>query len=163
MVSFSTHRRRQARLAVGLLVATALGSAQALAKDFSVEVNQSKLLKLTKPAASVVVANPAIADVTVEGADMLLVLGRVYGTTNLMVLDRDGNTITNLDVQVIPEKSDMVTLSRGPAGQLSYNCSPRCERTLEPTDNPDAFDALMKNTSTVTDYAKSAAQTANGD
>ena len=66
------------------------------------------------------------------------------GTTNLVATDSEGNAVLNLDVSVVSQGESTVTLTRGPSGQLSYNCTPRCERIPGVGDNPDSYDAIMK-------------------
>jgi len=118
------------------IVVTHAGPAQAA--DFSVEINQSRAVHLAAPASTLLVGNPAIADVNVEGAKLLYVLGKAYGRTNIIALDDKGRQIAQFNVNVIGQQTSSVTLMRG-AGQVSYNCTPRCERTVNPSDAPEAF------------------------
>lgn len=143
-------------LFLGGALSVALGAGGAMAADFLVEVNQARALKLSKPITSVMVGNPAIADVTLEGPDLLYVFGRYYGQTNLVALDADGNQVTNLDVSVVAAQGSMVTVTRG-AGQASYNCTPRCERALDPTDSPEVFEPTLKGTKDITTMADESA------
>lgn len=138
------------KTAVGRVVAAALGAGCAVllagaaqAETFKVEMNQTKALHLAKPVSTIMVGNPAIADVSVEGSKLVYVMGRSFGTTSLVATDSDGNTILNIDVSVIAQDASTVTLTRG-TGQLSYNCTPRCERVPSVGDNPEDFDAIMK-------------------
>ncbi|MEQ8268513.1 MAG: pilus assembly protein N-terminal domain-containing protein [Parvibaculum sp.] len=117
-----------------------VGTAQAA--DFQVEMNKSKPLHLTQPAATVMVGNPAIADVAVEGSQLVYVMGRSYGRTNIIALDGEGKTILDMNVNVVSQNASTVTLMRG-TGQLSYNCTPRCERVPSIGDDADAFTALI--------------------
>lgn len=119
-----------------------LFAAGAYAADFKVPVNESKALHLATPAATVMIGNPAIADVTVENAQLLYVMGRSYGTTNLIILNHEGKQIADMTVSVTSQSTSAVTLTRG-TGQLSYNCTPRCERVPVVGDSPDAFSSIM--------------------
>lgn len=140
-------RNRRAALALGraalAIVAAGIFSAQAQAAGFLVEINQQKALHLSAPATAVMVGNPAIADVTVLGPQLIYVLGRSYGSTNLIALDASGKQITELHVSVTSPSSSTVTLTRG-SGQLTYNCTPRCERTVAQGDSSEEFDATAK-------------------
>lgn len=133
----------------------AFQAAPALASSLQVEVNQTKPYKLARAANTVIVGNPAVASVTVDAHDRLFVLGRTYGRTNLIALDRDGEIIVDLPVNVV-NASGVVTLNAG-SQQRSFNCTPRCERILDPTDAPDAFDSQLKNTKGATDYIEGTA------
>ena len=134
------------------VVAAALGAGCAAllagavqAADFKVAMNETKALHLVTPASTIIVGNPAIADVTVEGSNLLYVVGRSYGTTNFIALDSEGKTIMDMDVSVVAQSASAVTLTRG-TGQLSYNCTPRCERVPVIGDNSDAYNAIMQQT-----------------
>ena len=120
----------------------ALFAAGAYAADFKVPVNESKALHLATPAATVMIGNPAIADVTIENARLLYVMGRSYGTTNLIILNNEGKQVADMNVSVTSQSASAVTLTRG-TGQLSYNCTPRCERVPVVGDSPDAFSSIM--------------------
>ena len=58
------------------------------------QLDQTVSLALNQhPAASVALGNATVADVTVSDAHTLLITGKAFGTTNLLVLDRNGQTI----------------------------------------------------------------------
>ncbi|MBX3507820.1 MAG: pilus assembly protein N-terminal domain-containing protein [Parvibaculum sp.] len=138
--------RKPARLSVALAFGAglaALAVTGAAASEFKVPMNETKPLHLSVPVATVIVGNPAIADVAVEGKQLLYVMGRNYGTTNLIALDADGKTIADMKLSVTAQGASAVTLTRG-TGQLSYSCSPRCERVPAIGDNQDSFEALMQ-------------------
>lgn len=153
MTAYRTNptRNRRAVLTRAALAIVASGaaaglfSAQAQAAGFLVEINQQKALHLSAPATAVMVGNPAIADVTVLGPQLIYVLGRSYGSTNLIALDAGGKQITELHVSVTSPSSSTVTLTRG-SGQLTYNCTPRCERTVAQGDSSEGFEAAAKQT-----------------
>lgn len=158
-----TRNRRAARAlgrgALAIVVSAAaagLFSIQAQAAGFLVEINQQKALHLSAPATAVMVGNPAIADVTVLGPQLIYVLGRSYGSTNLIALDASGRQITELHVSVTSPSSSTVTLTRG-SGQLTYNCTPRCERTVAQGDSSEGFEAASKQTGAAASLASGVA------
>ena len=59
-----------------------------------VVLNQAKIVKLSQPAATVIIGNPEIADATVRDSRTLVLTGRGFGQTNLVILDRAGNPIS---------------------------------------------------------------------
>lgn len=119
---------------LGLLLAFSMvGTAHAA--DLLVPVNESKAFMLDQPVSTVAVTNPDIADVTVHNGKTILVVGRSFGTTNLIALDADGKPIATKRIRVVSTPdSGSVTYVRGP-GILSYSCAPRCERVSLPNDN----------------------------
>jgi hypothetical protein len=64
----------------------------------------------------------------------LFVMGRGYGITNLIVLDRAGRTIWSGAINVSPPDASQVSLFRG-SRVANMACSPRCERTPMPGED----------------------------
>jgi len=117
-----------ARFAITASLVCAALSAPALAEDLSVSKDQSKVIKLTGAASTVVVGNPAIADVTMQGASTAFVTGKGYGTTNVIAMDADGRQIASFRVVVTSSADRSVTLIKG-REQITLSCAPRCEQT----------------------------------
>jgi len=126
-----------AALAMSLVLAPA-----ALADPFSVKVDQTVTLKLSAPANSVVIGNATVADVSVHDARTLLITGKAYGSTNLTVLDRAGNTIYTNQLVVGGEDSTGLTIVRG-GGTYSYSCVDKCRATPMVGDAPSHFSDVM--------------------
>lgn len=103
----------------------ALSAMDAAAEDIYVEVDHAKLLKLDADADLIYVANPSIADVTVETPRMLFVVGLTPGQTGIYILDRQGNEMIVGDILVTPNEGHEVTLNRN-SQEITYSCSPRC-------------------------------------
>lgn len=100
-------------------------AASALAGQITVEVNKTKPLKLKQDIASVAIANADIADVTVSDARSLLITGRFFGTTNLLVYNSDGDLILSTDLVVSTNSTNLVSVSRGQQKEV-LNCVPTC-------------------------------------
>ena len=134
-------------------VAICLALAPAASADpFSVKVDQTVTLKLTAPANSVVIGNATVADVSVADAKTLLVTGKAFGSTNLTVLDRAGNTIYTNQLIVGGEEGTGLTIIRG-TGTYSYSCVDKCRATPMVGDAPQHFSDVMN---TVTGKASTA-------
>ena len=116
-------------LLTGLGLATACLPSHAFAGDsqsYKVEINKTEILRLPGAAASIILGNPSIADVTVQASDLLFVVGRGYGETNLIILDGNGNTMMDADVQVVNSlPAHGVRLYKGTSRQ-TYSCIPYC-------------------------------------
>ena len=107
--------------------AAALLAAQpALAETLTVRLDQSAPVRLSAPARDVVVGNPNIADITMLDSRHLVVMGKAYGVTNLLVMDAAGRTI--LDRQVVVSSSDSAMAYYRGGQTVSYACAERCER-----------------------------------
>ena len=98
-------------LLAGLLLASPL-AAQA-AEMLEVPVGGAIVLPLRGTARSVVVGNPAIADVTVDGPRNLTVFGKAPGGTTLAVLDAGGGILMQRQVVVLAGGESSVTLRYG--------------------------------------------------
>ncbi len=106
-----------------------------------VAIDNSTMLELERNAATIVVGNPSIADVSVQKGNLLFVLGRNFGTTNVIALDSQNKKIADVPISVTTTMPHHMTLYRG-AGQVSFTCAPRCERSLIPGDfNQEFVDA----------------------
>ncbi len=126
-----------------LISVSSLGSV-ALAGDnfhanqaYSVEINKTEIVRLPVAASAVVIGNPAIADVSVHAADTLFVVGRGYGETNLIVLDSNGHTIMDTDIQVLQKPSANSVRVFNRSARQSYNCAPNCQPSPIIGDDPE--------------------------
>lgn len=124
-----------------LAVCIALAPAAA-ADPFKVKVDETITLKLNQPANSVVIGNATVADVAVHDPRTLLVTGKAFGSTNLTVLDRAGNTIYTSQLLVGGEEADGLTIVRG-GGTYSYSCVDKCRATPMVGDAPNHFSEVM--------------------
>lgn len=124
-------------------IAACLALAPAAAADpFKVRVDQTVTLKLNQPANSVVIGNATVADVAVHDARTLLVTGKAFGSTNLTVLDRAGNTIYTSQLEVGGEDDAGLTIVRS-GGTYSYSCVDKCRPTPMVGDAPAHFSDVM--------------------
>lgn len=119
----------------------AFAVAPAIAETVIVEVDRASLIRLDAPATTVILGNPAIADALVQDPRLVVVTGKSYGSTNLIVLDGDGQTIEEITLHVRSAEDGMVTVQRGTA-RVSFTCAPFCERTLVVGDTADDYDEL---------------------
>jgi hypothetical protein len=108
-------------------------AAPALAESLVVPIDHSMRLAVNGQAASVVVGNPQVADVTVVDSHTLFVSGRGYGETDVVVIDRAGRTIYSGDIIVAAGGGGRVSVYRG-ADRTDLACAPTCSvSTRSPT------------------------------
>src|SRR5262249_32498418 len=94
-------RDRRRATAIALIAAAFLQAEHARAADtIDVVLDQAKIVKLPDRVGTIVVGNPLIADVSVQPGGMLVVTGKGYGRTNIIVLDRGGNVLVEKAVQM---------------------------------------------------------------
>ena len=122
-----------------------------------VMIDQATLVRLERPAAEIVVGNPSIADVSVQSGKVLVVTGKSFGETNLIVMDADGKVFVNRRLIVQEPRSGLVTLYRGSARQ-TLHCAPYCTPPLVIGDSPDAFGTVAGQITTKQSISQSAAE-----
>ena len=94
-------------------------------RTIRVQADAAITLDLDAEAKTVLVANPAIADVTPVNGRKLIVLGRGAGQTGLLIFDIDGKPLLEATVLVTPARHGAVTIHRGVNG-TTLSCNPRC-------------------------------------
>jgi Flp pilus assembly secretin CpaC len=126
-----------------LMAVAVLLAADARAADLVVRYDQSQLLRLPRPASDIIIGNPSIADVTIQGGNLLVVTGKTFGITNIIALDAQRNVIQDQRVVVERDEQRMVVLYRG-ARRESYSCTPNCSPTITIGDETKFFDETLK-------------------
>jgi len=134
---------RSTAVAIVAALGAALPSMAAAAADLIVRYDQSQLLRLPRPVAEVIIGNPSIADVTVQGGNLLVVTGKTFGITNIIALDAERNVIQDQRVVVDQDDRRTVVVYRGPQ-RHTYTCAPTCSPALVIGDDPQYFDAVTK-------------------
>ncbi len=110
-------------------MASPLVSGPALAAPgLTVAIDHSQRLNVSRPAGSVIVGNPLVADVTVVDPHTVFVSGRGYGVSEIVVLDPLGRTIWQGDVVVTAPQSNAVTIYRGTQA-TEMACAALCSPT----------------------------------
>jgi hypothetical protein len=90
-----------------------------------ITVDQAQIAKLPADTATVIIGNPAIADITtLRGGAGMVVTGKGYGRTNLIALDAQGNLLDEKEIRVDPTRKVLI-VQRGDTRQ-SYSCDPYC-------------------------------------
>lgn len=112
-------------------------------RALAIAIDQAQIIRLQTDAHQIIVGNPAVADVAVQGPRLLVVTGKSFGSTNLIVLDRNGAETFNSQLAVSDGGRATVTLYSGTA-RRSYHCAPVCQRTLSIADDKTQFDDLAQ-------------------
>lgn len=137
-------------------------AAQAKASDLVVAYDQSQLLRLPRPVSSVIIGNPSIADVAIQGGNLLVVTGKTFGVTNIIALDGERNIIQDQRVVVQRDEVRIVNLNKGAVRQ-SYSCTPNCSPTLTIGDDKDYFEMISKHAETKTKFSSGDTSENRGD
>ena len=116
-----------------------------------VQTDKSQLISVSAEPGAVVIGNPSIADITVNGKQ-IFVHGHSFGETNLMVLDGAGNQIANFDITVANSTENSVAIFQ-PSGRRSYACAPLCESTIIPGDDAAYTGTILTMSQQKTEFA----------
>lgn len=113
-------------LTVGLAIGAGSGAASAAETGIEVIMNQAKIVKLTKDASTIVVGNPEIVDATVQDARTIVLTGKGFGVTNLVILDPEGKAVVDEAIFVSRNDEKSLRIYRRSKVQ-TLSCTPFCE------------------------------------
>lgn len=154
------HYSRSLNLSAVMTIAGLIGvsglvaeGTSARAEDLIVRYDQSQLLRLPRPVAEVIIGNPSIADVTIQGGNLLVITGKTFGITNIIALDADRNIIQDQRIQVERDRHNVVHLHRG-AVRNSYSCVPSCSPMLAIGDDKEFFSQVLNQNQQKTKFSE---------
>ncbi|HWA20127.1 MAG TPA: pilus assembly protein N-terminal domain-containing protein [Devosia sp.] len=117
-------------------------------EPISVKVNMARILRISAPAATVIIGNPGVADVTIQDPQTLVLTGKSYGQTNLIVLDSMGNPVADTLISVVQAQADLVTVYMGTA-RNTVVCAPVCQPTIMLGDDGDYTNGAFQSAQTI--------------
>lgn len=141
-------------LSAGLMLGSLAPVAAAQSAPVSVQVNMARILRIDAPASTVIIGNPGVADVTVQDPQTLVLTGKSYGQTNLIILDASGTPIADTLIRVTQDTRDIVTMYAGNRRQ-SFNCEPICQSVIMMGDDPAFTGEAVGSAQTVAGVAAS--------
>jgi hypothetical protein len=97
----------------------------------------------------------------VQSGGVLIVTGKSFGITNMIVLNAKREVIFERLVMVRREDARVVNLMRGTQRQ-TYNCTPHCNPTITIGDEPAYFEATAKASEKKAGLSEKAAEGAQG-
>jgi hypothetical protein len=150
-----------------LLPMLVLASTTALADGLNLNWREARVVKLAKPATSVVIGDPTVADVTLETPDTVIIFGKTPGETNLLVLSGSQELLLDWSVIVSPITAGHVSVLNAASAEapteVLYACgTERCARVLSPTD-VEFRSSASTTTSSDTDASSSANSAASSN
>lgn len=117
-----------------LMGAGALAAAQD-GEMLRVYMDHARVLRLDRPVAKVIIGNAKIADATVADATTIVLTGKSFGTTNLLLLDAQGHPIVDERVLVSIDEGNTVRVYKQ-SERTVYSCSPNCEQHTQAASTP---------------------------
>jgi Flp pilus assembly secretin CpaC len=120
-------------------------------QPLTVQTDKSQLITVSAEPGAVVIGNPSIADITVNGKQ-IFIHGHAFGDTNLLVLDTAGNQIANFDITVAYTTDNAVAVFNS-KGRNSYTCAPNCEVAMIPGDDVMLTKSMLEINKDKTEFA----------
>ena len=129
---------------VGLATLLAIAGAKANSEPhrLKVELDYARLARMPEGAQTFILGNPLIADITMlKESRLMVVTGKSFGTTNLIMLDRAGKQVGESLITVIPPE-DKLVVYRG-SRRESLSCKPRCVRAVDMADDQQIMSGAL--------------------
>lgn len=140
MCSTAKRLHRMCVAAGGVAALAMVGLATARADDaIEVALDQAKVARIPANAQTLIVGNPAIADVTMlKASGSMVITGKGYGQTNLIALDKKGELVAESSIRV-GTNGAMLLVQRG-LERESLSCSPKCVTSLQLGDGQQTYE-----------------------
>src|SRR3954467_12057684 len=117
---------RSLMIAILLVPASAFAAPVPPGGPVAVNMDQAKLIRLPERAATIVIGNPLIADITLQPGSIIIVTGKSYGATNFLAMDRNGEVLLEPLILVETAADPIVTVYKG-IERESWSCMPVCQ------------------------------------
>ncbi|ATQ70451.1 MULTISPECIES: pilus assembly protein N-terminal domain-containing protein [Methylosinus] len=138
--------RRVFRLFFPFVIVAVMGATSrsfAEQRALYVDIDRARVVRMPDGAQTIIIGNPLVADVTMLKANRLLVVtGKSFGTTNLILLDESGGEVVEQTITVTPASDKLVVL-RG-SRRESYACSPDCSPAVDLADDKDYTSQIVE-------------------
>ncbi|MEJ8405156.1 pilus assembly protein N-terminal domain-containing protein [Brevundimonas vesicularis] len=122
-------------IAAALFVAPVVASAQDGA--LNVEIDRSTRVQLRGAAASIIVGNSQIADVSLVDANTMFIVGKGYGVTEVVAVDGVGRTLFKREIVVTGGSTGSVRVWRG-AQATEMACGASCTPSVRSSSSSAA-------------------------
>lgn len=106
--------------------------------SLQITIDRAKVVRIAKAADTIIVGNPSIVDATIQDSRTIVLTGRNFGVTNLIILDADGDPIVDETIVVKGHETNTVRIYRQSIRE-TLACSPVCENTLTIGDEANTF------------------------
>jgi hypothetical protein len=112
----------------------------AQAADLEIKLDRAQVFNIPVESKTLIIGNPAIADVSIVQPGLMVITGKAFGLTNLVSLDKEGHQIANSMLRVSAPSEQMVTVTRG-TNRETLHCPEGgvCADTIMLGDGADVF------------------------
>ena len=111
------------------------GPASADQDVINVVWRKAQFLDIKGDPTSIIIGDPSVTDISIEGPGKFLIFGKTPGETSLMVLGGNGEVLIDAAVVVTPENERHVSIispSAAACTERTWNCSIRCVQVVGP-------------------------------
>ena len=105
-------------------------------------LDHARVMRLTGNVSTIIIGNPAIADASMPDPQTLVLTGKSYGETNMVMLNEAGSIVGEQILRVTVRGQSLVSVYRG-VSRTTLSCSPTCEIRPTPGDTPETIAAGM--------------------
>lgn len=105
-------------------------------------LDHARVMRVMADIGTIIIGNPAIADVSMPDPSTMILTGKSFGETNLVMLDPEGEIIAEQTIQVTTRGQNTVSVFRG-TQRTTFACSPTCEVRPTPGDDTEQLDAAL--------------------
>ena len=131
--------------------------AHAMNDKVVIYVDRAKVMQVSEEASTVIIGNPLFADAVVRPNNILVVTGKTPGTSNMIVLGRQGETLAEYIIHVTTDQSDVVIMHKG-TERYSFACTNRCENAPQIGDSKAYLENTLAQTRARLDISSSEAK-----
>ncbi|WP_209009283.1 pilus assembly protein N-terminal domain-containing protein [Pseudovibrio japonicus] len=158
---------RLPRIAPGVIFSAMVAGISTIAiapasADVKVVADQAKVFRLDEPAETIILGNPSIADVTVHDRLTIVITGKSYGSTNLVVLNDASEPVVEELITVTAEMAGYVAVQRNNS-RVTYSCNPDCQEVLRLGDDKKKMEDVSSSISLRNELAENGIIANNND
>ena len=114
-----------------ILVAGSLSTPALASEDLiRVSMDHARIIKVDRQISKVIIGSSAVADVAIADSSTIVLTGKSYGTTNLVILDMDGQPIVDETVLVSVDEANTLRIYRQ-TERTVFSCTPSCEQHVK--------------------------------
>jgi hypothetical protein len=103
-------------------------------------LDHARVMRVVGDVATIIIGNPFIADASMPDPSTMVLTGKSYGETNMVMLDSSGAIVAEQTLRVTVRGQSLVSVYRG-VQRTTLSCSPTCEIRPTPGDAPEAVSA----------------------
>jgi hypothetical protein len=103
-------------------------------------LDHARVMRVVGDVSTIVIGNPAIADASMPDPGTIILTGKSYGETNMVMLDDEGAVLAEETIRVTVRGQSLVSVYRG-IQRTTLSCAPTCEIRPTPGDSPELVEA----------------------